>query len=976
MSEETSLGYQYQVGGNLPPDALTYVKREADDQLYETLKAGKFCYVLNSRQMGKSSLWVRTKQRLEVENFVCVGFELTIIGTGSRDEWYYSFANRLLKGFSSRIKINLRSWWSEHTGLTAVGRLDALVEEVILTGIPSETKVVIFIDEIDFVRNLGSKEDRFTDEFFVWIRACYNKRSDNPDYNRLTFCLLGVATPSDLIEDKTVTPFNIGQAVALKGFTVSEVEPLMMGLAGKVDDPSAVMTQILDWTGGQPFLTQRLCYLIVNNCQQITAGKETELVAQIVQSFIIDNWEAQDNQEHLKTIRVRLLNNEQMAVDLLDLYRQILQQSEIEATESSEQRELQLSGLVVKEGRKLRVYNPIYAAVFDELWIDDELERLRPYALLMKAWFASNCQDTSKLLRGSDLKEALEWAKDKHLSYKDHKYLNASQQSLNNRRLKTVFFTAAGLLSGIIGSWLWYEYQYAFCPIGERVWATNDCVRSITSSGEKPRLFLGRTNVDLEEGTKKFQEGEYLTDGHFFKYFYQYLTCNLDTARVSGLGRGILPTSIKPSPGKGLMYLCSLLKYKEAKERFEQAKYVDPSDPVPYIYSNNAQARLRSKETGKPPWKLAVVVGIDSFEDTASEMLRAVADSQDEFNKPNKFNPAGGKDGRLLEIVIANDGNQPEFSRKVAEELVNDQDILGIIGHQASESSKEAIHIYGERNLAMLSPTSSSSELGSELKGEVFFRAIQSTKESAKVYADYLKNNLSLNTDKFRIFYDKNRLYSNNLAKNFVEETFTGKNSINSSQSVKELCLFAKITCSDFSDSFINIKDVLKNAKKDEIIFLIPSVNLTSLALAFTRINNRYYRDKNIKILVAMPLYETAIITKKTDSSFDGLLFAKPCANEKSPYVKRAKEKWQRDNISWRATGSYDATQAFVKAIRSRSPQKREDMVDALKSVTLSKEESSGFGLEWSQNQSNMNRPYCMYKVYQGKLIEVKVKEK
>jgi ABC-type branched-subunit amino acid transport system substrate-binding protein len=90
----------------------------------------------------------------------------------------------------------------------------------------------------------------------------------------------------------------------------------------------------------------------------------------------------------------------------------------------------------------------------------------------------------------------------------------------------------------------------------------------------------------------------------------------------------------------------------------------------------------------------------------------------------------------------------------------------------------------------------------------------------------------------------------------------------------------------------------------------------------------------------------------------------------------RAKKQWQQDNISWRTTVSYDATQAFVKAIGSRSPQKREDMVEALKSVTLSKEESSGFGLKWLPNQSNERRPYCMYEVYRGTLREVKVKEK
>ncbi len=783
--------------------------------------------------------------------------------------------------------------------------------------------LVIFVDEIDSSLNLDFRSD-----FFALIRSFYNSRSIQSDYKRLTFVLLGVATPSDLIEDKKVTPFNIGQAIALKGFTASEVGPLMMGLAGKVDDPSAVMTQILYWTGGQPFLTQRLCYLIVNNSQRITTGKETELVAEVVQSFIIDNWESQDEQAHLKTIRDRLLNDEQRAVDLLELYRQVLQKSEIEVRESSEERELQLSGLVVKEDGKLRVYNPIYVAVFDELWIDDELAKLRPYALLMKAWFASNCQDTSTLLRGSDLKKALEWSKDKHLSYKDHKYLNASQQSLNNRKLKTFFFTAVGLLSGIVGSWFWYEYKYNFCPIGERVFAnsifaTSKCVRDIMSSGEKPRLFLGRTNVDLEEGIKKFQRAE----------------------------------------------------YDKAKERFEQAKEVDPSDPVPYIYSNNAEARAQRKL----PWKLAVVVGIDSFEETAREILRGVADSQEQFNR------AGGKDGRLLEIVIVNDGNEPEFSRKIAERLVNRQDILGIIGHHASESSEKALPIYEKSNLAMLSPTSSSSEL----EGKVFFRPIQSTKEAAKIYTNYINNNLSLkvkNTNKLRIFYDKNRLYSisltTNVLKNFMEKNNQKlSQSADKSQLAKELCRITKITCDDdFSGSFINIKEKLDKAKEDrvQVIFLVPSLNITSWGLAFSRINHKKYKDKNTKILVAMSLSESPITAQKTDSSFDGLLFARPCINESSAYVKMATEKWQQDTLSWRTTSSYDATQAFVKAIRSLSEhnQEREKILKTLKSVTLSEKESSGFGLEWSENQSNKNRPYCMYEVYRSTLREVKVKEK
>ncbi len=64
-------------------------------------------------------------------------------------------------------------------------------------------KFIIFLDEIDSILSLNFE----IDDFFALIRFCYNQRGENPDYNRISFALFGVATPSDLIRDKNRTPY-------------------------------------------------------------------------------------------------------------------------------------------------------------------------------------------------------------------------------------------------------------------------------------------------------------------------------------------------------------------------------------------------------------------------------------------------------------------------------------------------------------------------------------------------------------------------------------------------------------------------------------------------------------------------------------------------------------------------------------------------------------------------------------------------
>lgn len=375
-----STGEFFSVGAPLHAVRAGYIRRKADDLLYDAIIAGRYAHVLAPDRSGKSSLIAATAARLEHNGCKIAVLDLEQIGVrdGGGDDpgrWYYNVAYRMLRQL--RVRYDLQSWWQDKSVLSNRQRLLEFYSEVILQFVPE--RIVVFIDEIQSI-----EEHPFANQLLASIRAAHNARTTDPDFSRLSFILLGECDPISLIDQAELSPFNVTQQILLHDFSRQELDLFSTELNLGQKDAAAALDRIFYWTAGQPYLSQKLARAVARE------QAEGDVVAHIdhIATQQIAGRAALHNEPNMSHIHRAIVNDDKRKESLLNLYGKVRKGIPVAADLGSPfQRRLMAVGLLeIDEDGNLQVRNRLYKRVFTARWANENLPiRLRVPAMVVGA---------------------------------------------------------------------------------------------------------------------------------------------------------------------------------------------------------------------------------------------------------------------------------------------------------------------------------------------------------------------------------------------------------------------------------------------------------------------------------------------------------------------------------------------------------------------------------------------------------------
>ena len=341
--------------------------------------------------------------------------------------------------------------------------------------------------------------------------------------------------------------------------------------------------------------------------------------------------------------------------------------------------------------------------------------------------------------------------------------------------------------------------------------------------------------------------------------------------------------------------------YLEAADYFQRSLTQYPNDPETLIYLNNARVARQQ------PLKIAAVVPIGSNLDVAQEMLRGVAQAQEEFNQQ------GGK----LQVQIINDENDTELAQQVAKTVAKDDSILAVVGSNASNASLAAAEVYQSAEIVMVTPTSTSEKLSNF--GSYIFRAAPTNEAMANTLAEYVVN--TAKRKNVAVCYDSQAPDNVTFKDAFIPALLAkGGNHIN--------------TQCDFATPDFNAEDSVASliSSGAEAVLLAPHIDKLNRAIELSRANNW-----KMALLGTFSL-NTSKITQSGQGDLNGVVLPVPFHAQQdsaTDFTAQAQATWGNDApLTWRTATSYDATKAISQRLKINST--RSGLRDALRNPSFS----------------------------------------
>ena len=446
-------------------------------------------------------------------------------------------------------------------------------------------------------------------------------------------------------------------------------------------------------------------------------------------------------------------------------------------------------------------------------------------------------------------------------------------------------------------------------------------VENVAFSQDGKFIAIGRNNGSIElrqiGNVDALKAGICNTIGDYFQNNPNRELCGgiaVSTQRI--LSRGgdklLVPSITNPDKQAGVQGIAAGA-FPTAIDELTSSIEENRNDPEALIYLNNARIGTRKSYT------IAVSVPLGNTVNHGLEVLRGVAQAQDEINRE------GGINGVPLRVLVANDNNDPKVGKQIAQELSKNPDVLGVVGHFASDVTLAAGKVYQTHKLAAISPVSTSTQWFKPrwYSDQYRFRTAPDDNTTATTLADSMLNKLQ--EKNAVVFYNSQSQYSQSLKLAFSDAVGSAGGQVLQEFDLSDLNFDAQQTVQESTQQGAKVLVLLLDREEiDDAIEIIKQKRGNQIILG----GDAFYGTKLLEVA-------------QEEENVKDMMIAVPwhISNSQSNFAQTSRKLWWAD-VSWRTALSYDATQALIAALKQNPT--RQGVAETLRSESFSVDGATG----------------------------------